>query len=60
MACGDDWWDIDSEVLSALANGAKSPAELADSLGMSEQSMTSLLSMLAEQGRIRIRLVEIV
>jgi DNA-binding transcriptional regulator LsrR (DeoR family) len=47
-------------VLSAPANGAKSPAEMADSLSMSEQSMTSLLSMLAQQGRIRIRLVEAV
>jgi hypothetical protein len=56
----DEWWDVDSEVLSALATGAKSPAEIGESLGMSEQSVTSLLSLLAQAGKIRIRLVEAV
>jgi hypothetical protein len=54
----DEWWDVDAEVLSALATGAKSPAELGESLGMSEQSITSLVSLLAQAGKVRIRLVE--
>jgi hypothetical protein len=54
----DAWWDVDAEVLSALATGAKSPAEIGETLGMSEQSITSLLSLLAQAGKIRIRLVE--
>ena len=60
VARAEDWWDIDAEVLSALASGAKSPAELGEALGMTEQSMTSLVSMLAQQGRIRICLVAVV
>ena len=56
----EEWWDIDAEVLSALAGGAKSPEELGATLGMSEHAVTSLLAMLAQQGRVRIRLVEVV
>ena len=56
----DVWWDVDGELLTALAGGAKSPEELGAILGMSEHSVTSLLSLLAQQGRVRIRLVEAV
>jgi biotin operon repressor len=56
----EEWWDIDAEVLSALAGGAKSPEELGAALGMSEHAVTSLVAMLAQQGRVRIRLVEVV
>jgi biotin operon repressor len=56
----EEWWDIDAEVLSALAGGAKSPEELSATLGMSEHAATSLVAMLAQQGRVRIRLVEFV
>src|SRR5437773_9257554 len=56
----DGWWDVDAEVLSALESGAKSPEELSASLGMSEHAVTSLVSMLAQQGRVRIRLIEVV
>ena len=45
---------------SALESGAKSPEELSASLGMSEHAVTSLVSMLAQQGRVRIRLIEVV
>jgi hypothetical protein len=56
----DVWWDVDAELLTALAGGAKSPEELGAMLGMSERSAASLLSLLAQQGRVRIRLVEAV
>ena len=57
----DTWWDdIDTRILAALAEGSKSPRELADAFGMSEPSMTSLLAMLAVAGRVRISCVEIV
>ena len=55
----DAWWDIDDEILAALAGGAKSPEELGAALGMSEHAVCSLVSMLAQQGRVRIRLVEV-
>jgi hypothetical protein len=52
------WWDIDAEVLATLADGAKSPGEIGECLGMSEQSVTSIVTMLAQAGKVRIRLVE--
>ncbi len=56
----DDWWgDIENEILGCLAVGAPvRPDELADKLGMSESAVTSLLSMLAHDGKVRICLVE--
>ncbi len=55
------WWDdIDADVLAALADGAKSPKQLAHTLGMSEDAVTSVVSMLAQQGRLRIGLIEAV
>jgi len=55
------WWDdLDASILAALADGGKSPRELGDKLGLSEQSMTSLVSMLAMQGRVRISQVEMI
>lgn len=56
----EDWWsEIDDDVLRALAgNGAMAPAELARRLGISEGATASLLSMLAQAGRVRICLVE--
>jgi hypothetical protein len=56
----DVWWAVDAELLTALAGGAKSPEELGAMLGMSEHSVASLLSLLAQEGRVRIRLVEAV
>jgi DNA-binding CsgD family transcriptional regulator len=54
-----EWWDdLDNSILDALAEGGKSPCELGDKLGLSEQSVTSLLYMLALQGRVRITHVE--
>jgi DNA-binding CsgD family transcriptional regulator len=55
------WWDdLDTSILAALADGGKSPRELSDTLGISESSVTSLLSMLAVQGRVRISRVEMI
>ena len=53
------WWDdLDASILAALADGAKSPRKLGEKLGISESSVTSLLFMLAVQGRVRISRVE--
>ena len=57
----EDWWsDIDNDVLDALAHGATAPAEIARRLEISEESAASLLWSLANQGKVRIREVELV
>jgi hypothetical protein len=54
------WWsDIDGAVLHCLAEcGPTSPVELAHRVGMSESAVTSLLCLLAAEGRVRISVVE--
>ena len=55
----DDWWSIDDEILACLAvNPYLSPAELAGKLGLSEPAASSLLALLAAEGKIRLRVVE--
>jgi hypothetical protein len=56
----ENWWtEIDNDLLGVLAgNGAMAPDELARRLGISERATASLLSMLAQDGRVRICLVE--
>lgn len=56
----DDWWgDIENEILGCLGVGAPvCPGDVARKLGMSESAVTSVLSMLAHDGKIRICLVE--
>ena len=56
------WWtDVEYDVLSVLReNGAMAPGDLASRIGVSEAAATSLLSMLACEGKVRIRLVECV
>ncbi len=56
----DDWWeDLDGCLLRCLAdNGAMAPGELSRSLGMSEDAIVSLICLLAQEGKVRIRLVE--
>ncbi len=50
-----DWWAVDREILECLAGrGAMTPAELSRELGLSEGEATSLLAMLAREGRVRI------
>jgi hypothetical protein len=56
----DAWWDVDTEILSVLADGAKSPEDIAKSLDMSGDAVMSLVAILAQQGKVRIRLVEAV
>ena len=53
-----DWWDIDGEVLSALGAGARTPEEIAAMVGMSAAAVTSVVAMLAREGRVRICRVE--
>jgi DNA-binding Lrp family transcriptional regulator len=59
IATGDrsssDWWEVDREILECLAhNGAMSVVEVARQLRLSEGEATSLLSMLAREGKVRI------
>jgi len=54
------WWtDVEHDVLGVLRdNGAMAPCDVASRIGVSEDAATSLLSMLAREGKVRIRLVE--
>jgi DNA-binding CsgD family transcriptional regulator len=53
------WDEIDNELLACLAaRGSMSPAEIGRRLGVSEDAVVSLLTMLAREGRVRIRAVE--
>jgi DNA-binding Lrp family transcriptional regulator len=55
----DAWWDdIDDQILASLgANGSMTPVDLGRNLGLSERAVTSLLCLLAQEGKIHIRLV---
>jgi DNA-binding Lrp family transcriptional regulator len=57
----DDWWaEIDDEVLECLRGaGPMSPAAIGRQIGVSETAVTSIVSMLARQGRVRVCLVEL-
>src|SRR5436309_2410479 len=58
----DSWWrDIDDATLNVLAaaGGRLTLAELASRLGMSEDAVRSVVTMLAERGRVRIAEVEL-
>jgi DNA-binding Lrp family transcriptional regulator len=49
------WWEIDREILECLAgHSAMSVAEIAGQLHLSEGEATSLLAMLAREGKVRI------
>ena len=56
----DFWSELDDEVLHCLAErpGEVTPAQLGGRLGMSEAAVCSILAMLAETGKVRIRSVE--
>ncbi len=56
-----DWWtDLDQTVIRCLAgNGAMTPEEIGREMGMSEAAVSSLVSGLAREGKVRIRLVEL-
>ena len=58
----EPWWDaIDASVLDVLAaaGGRLTLAEIAAKVGMSEDAARSLVTMLAEQGKVRIAAVEL-
>jgi hypothetical protein len=57
----DDWWsDLDQAVLHCLArHGGMSAADLGSRLGMDEPAATSVLSMLAREGRLMLARVEL-
>jgi len=55
----DDWWSVDDEILACLAvNPYLTPAELGGKLGLSEPATSSLLALLAAEGKVRLRIVE--
>jgi DNA-binding CsgD family transcriptional regulator len=52
------WWsELDDEVVHCLADGAIDPAEIGRRLGLPESAVTSLVTSLAREGRVRICLV---
>jgi len=57
----DGWWnEIDDQVQGCLErSGAMAPAEIARQLGISEGAVASVLSMLAQEGKLRISRVEL-
>jgi DNA-binding CsgD family transcriptional regulator len=57
----DFWSELEGEVLDCLAARASaSPADIARRLSLSEDAVVSILAMLAREGRVRIRLVEVI
>ena len=56
----DFWSELDEDVLHCLAEqrSEMTPTELGARLGMSESAVCSVLAMLAEAGKVRIRSVE--
>jgi hypothetical protein len=57
----EDWWtEIDDAVRGCLErNGPMAPSEIAGQLGMSEGAVCSVLSLLAQEGKLRIARVEL-
>ena len=54
------WTDTDDAILECLRQrGAMSPVELAERMGISPGECTTLLCLLATQGRVKIGLVEL-
>lgn len=56
-----DWWaETDNAVLECLRKaGPMNPGDLAHRIGISEGEATAFLCMLAAEGKVRIRLVEL-
>ena len=57
----ESWWnDIDRDVHGVLErHGSMTPAEIARMLRLSEGAVSSVLSMLAQEGKLRIARVEL-
>jgi DNA-binding Lrp family transcriptional regulator len=58
----DGWWDqIDEQVRMSLErNGAMTPSEISRQLSISESAVQSILSLLTQEGKVRIAKVEAV
>lgn len=58
---GSAWAEIDGAVLNALADGGGrlTPGQIAKEVGMSENTVRWIVSMLAERGKVRIAAVEL-
>ena len=55
------WWsELDDEVLACLRDGPQSTHDLAHRLNLSPAGATSVLLMLAAEGKIRVTGVELV
>jgi hypothetical protein len=48
------WNDLDDAVMRCLAAGVAAPADIGKQLGMSEAAATSILAMLAVEGKVAI------
>ena len=48
------WSEIDEAVMQCLAAGVAAPAEIGERLGMSEAAASSILAMLAAEGKVTI------
>ncbi len=55
----ESWWTgIDDAVMTCVAGGrAVTPAEIGARVGLSPEAVTSLICLLAQEGRVRICLV---
>jgi len=55
-----EWWsEIDEQLIGCLREGPKSPKELGRRLGLTPGGITSLLLMLAAEGKVRVASVEL-
>jgi hypothetical protein len=48
------WADIDQAVLACVSEGTAGPGDIGRRLGMSEAAATSILMMLAVEGKVRV------
>jgi DNA-binding IclR family transcriptional regulator len=57
----DDWWiEIDGQVQDCLKrHGEMAPSEIARQIGLSEDAVHSVVSLLAQEGKLRISRVEL-
>jgi DNA-binding Lrp family transcriptional regulator len=59
-AAEQEWWgELDAQMLACLRDGPQSPRELARRLNLSPGGATSVLLMLAAEGKIRVTAVEL-
>jgi predicted ArsR family transcriptional regulator len=59
-AAEHEWWgEIDDQVLACLRDGPQSIRDLARHLNLSPAAATSVLMMLAAEGKIRVTRVEL-